>query len=115
MTTPARPSRRSPSQERSSLFEYATLLEFSSVINSSHHLRFILNHILLTIMGRILASRGMAALVHGGTTVRVELAKGFPDPWEGVELDLPSLPREILEADAIRKGRSPWIRELRRA
>ena len=57
-TPPAgRTSTRNARQSRESLFEHATLLEFSSVINSSYDFRFILNHILLTIMGKLMSTR----------------------------------------------------------
>ena len=43
-------------------FEHTALFEFSKVINSSLDLRFILSHILLTIMGKILSTKGMVLL-----------------------------------------------------
>ncbi len=43
-------------------FDFAALFEFSTVINSSIEPNFIFSHILLTIMGKILATRGMVLL-----------------------------------------------------
>ncbi|HEX7571855.1 MAG TPA: hypothetical protein VF514_02095, partial [Bacteroidota bacterium] len=66
-----------------SRFENAALFEFSTVINSSLELPFILSHILLTIMGKILSARGMVALAHAKGEFSVEMVKGFPHTLQG--------------------------------
>lgn len=103
-----------PTLERhTSAFEYTTLLEFSRVVNSSADLRFILGHILLTIMGRILAPRGFAALAHGEGAYRVEMSKGFTGLREGSEFDIPKLPRTLLAGKQFAALRAPWAKALR--
>lgn len=45
-----------PTPTYESHFEHSALFEFSTVINSSLDLRFILSHILLTLMGKLMSS-----------------------------------------------------------
>jgi sigma-B regulation protein RsbU (phosphoserine phosphatase) len=54
------------------------LVEFSRVINSSFDLDFILNNVLLTCMGKFLATKGLIALKSGGV-FHLKAIKGFPD------------------------------------
>jgi sigma-B regulation protein RsbU (phosphoserine phosphatase) len=112
---PARTQRPTPSLERhASLFEYTTLLEFSRVVNASGDLRFILSHILLTIMGKILSPRGFAALAHAEGAYRVEMTKGFGIP-EGSRIAIPRLPRGLMAGKQLAALRTPWAKELRQA
>jgi sigma-B regulation protein RsbU (phosphoserine phosphatase) len=62
------------------------LVEFSRIINSSLDLDFILNNVLLTCMGKFLATRGLIALnINGNLTLKSskgipeELKKKFPE------------------------------------
>jgi sigma-B regulation protein RsbU (phosphoserine phosphatase) len=97
------------------LFEHATLLEFSRVINASDDLRFILSHILLTIMGKMLSSKGMAILAHDKGKYRVEMAKGFSTVSEGTIVTVPRLPRLPFSVRQRASTRSPWAKFLRDA
>ncbi len=54
------------------------LVEFSRIINSSLDMDFILNNILLTCMGKFLATKGVVALKQNGE-VRIRVSKGLPD------------------------------------
>ena len=83
-----------------SRFENAALFEFSTVINSSLELAFILSHILLTIMGKILSTRGMVALAHGKGEFGVELVKGFPQGLQGKSVKIREVPRSAFEIAA---------------
>jgi sigma-B regulation protein RsbU (phosphoserine phosphatase) len=113
---PARQRLSRPSLERhTSLFEHATLLEFSKVVNSSADLRFILSHILLTIMGRIASPGGFAALTSGNATYHVEMAKGLPDMREGRTFDIPKLPRTLLTGASLNAVRASWAKDLSKA
>jgi len=96
-------------------FEDAALFEFSAVINSSLELDFILSHILLTIMGKILSSRGMALLGSAKGTYTVAMVKGFPAAVRGTTLDIPSVPRSAFDAGAINARRHPWVKFFREA
>lgn len=53
------------------------LVEFSRIINSSLDLEFILNNILLTCMGKFLATKGIIALNENGK-LKIKVSKGLP-------------------------------------
>jgi len=109
MSLKSRFPRRSSSSAQKSLFEQTTLFEFSRVINSSFDLDFILSHALLTIMGRILSSKGMAVLLRSESTYAVEMVKGFPPSVKGATVEITGLPRDVLNIDDIDDTRSPWV------
>jgi sigma-B regulation protein RsbU (phosphoserine phosphatase) len=102
-------------QSHESLFEHDTLLEFSKVINSSGDLRFVLSHILLTIMGRILCPKGFAALQHGKGHYRVERVKGFSALAEGTVIEVGRLPHTPLYGAALSAARGAWVKQIREA
>ena len=97
-----------PSYE--SHFEHSALFEFSTVINSSLDLRFILGHILLTLMGKLLSSRGAAVLLHGDGSYRVAMVKGLPADVVGRSLVMRSVPRGLQYTDRVNAGRQPWAK-----
>ena len=64
----------------------AALIDFSRIINSSIDLHFILNNVLLTCLGKFLATRGLIALRENGKIVLksskglgAEITRRFPD------------------------------------
>lgn len=90
-------------------FEHSALFEFSTVINSSLDLQFILGHILLTIMGKLLSSRGAAILRHEDGTYRCEMVKGIPDGVGHCSLTIRSLPRGLQYIERVNAERHPWV------
>lgn len=110
MPAPTSLSTRSSLESSESRFELATLLEFSKVINSSNDVRFILGHILLTIMGKILSPRGFAALLHEKGRYRVEMVKGFSELGEGTVLDVKRLPRTLMQRQQMNAAHGTWVR-----
>ncbi len=68
------------------------LVEFSRIINSSTDLDFIINNILLTCMGKFLATKGLFALNENGE-LKIHSSKGIPErvlskfPVSGLTLD----------------------------
>ena len=87
-------TRTDAGESSSGHFEHATLFEFSKVINSSLDQKFIFSHILLTIMGKILSSKGMvmvASREKKGKYV-VETVKGFPSEITGGTVAIPGIP-----------------------
>jgi len=115
MTEPKKRTTPEATVPYESLFEHATLLEFSRVINASDDLRFILGHILLTIMGKMLSAKGMAILVHGKGQYRVEMVKGFSTVAEGTAIAVRRLPRAPCSIRRLVAARSPWAKVLRDA
>jgi sigma-B regulation protein RsbU (phosphoserine phosphatase) len=101
----------SPSYD--SHFEHAALFEFSTVINSSLDLRFILGHILLTLMGKLLSTRAVAVLAESPGNFVVALTKGLPQELLGSALHIRTLPKSLQIVDRIHAGRHPWVKYFR--
>ncbi len=55
------------------------LFEFSNVVNSSIDLKFILGTVLLTVMGKMLVSKGAVLLKRDANTFEIVAAKGMGD------------------------------------
>ncbi len=96
-------------------FEHTALFEFSKVINSSSDLKFVLSHILLTIMGKLLSSKGMALLACGKGQFCAEMVKGFLSELAGRQFSIKSITPTLLFIDRLSPARHPWAKELRKA
>jgi sigma-B regulation protein RsbU (phosphoserine phosphatase) len=96
-------------------FDYAALFEFSTVINSSIEPHFIFSHILLTIMGKILATRGMVLLLNPGSKKEytVEMIKGFSGNLGGKKVKIPRMPHSLVSLDSPEASRTSWASLLR--
>ena len=94
-------------------FEHTALFEFSKVINSSLDLRFILSHILLTIMGKILSTKGMVLLEKSKGRYSVEMAKGFPATLQGMEITMKRLPGSMFYVDRLKVSQHPWLKPFK--
>jgi phosphoserine phosphatase RsbU/P len=105
-------SQDSPTYE--SHFEHTALFEFSKVINSSLDLKFILSHILLTIMGKILSTKGMVLLETGKGRYVVETAKGFPSELQEAQLTIKRIPQSLFYVDKLRISQYPWLASLKK-
>jgi phosphoserine phosphatase RsbU/P len=103
---------RKPARSAASHFEESALFEFSKVINSSLDPAFIANHILLTIMGKILAARGMILLKHA-RGFSVQTVKGFPASLIGRTVEVSRFPTTPVNLRGTRVPRSPWVKEMR--
>jgi phosphoserine phosphatase RsbU/P len=114
-----RPRTSSPTSSQpesyESHFEHAALFEFSTVINSSLDLDFILSHILLTIMGKIMSPRGMAVLADERGAYRVAMVKGFPAALVGTGVNVRSVPQSAFALSGIDSGKHPWVNFFREA
>ena len=98
----------SPRAAAHSRFDEAALFEFSRVINSSLDPHFIFSHILLTIMGKILAARGML-LLRGGQNFVVHSVKGFASEMVGQSVRIREIPRSAFAVERIAATRHPWV------
>jgi sigma-B regulation protein RsbU (phosphoserine phosphatase) len=106
-----RPPRTAESYE--SHFDSAMLFEFSNVLNSSMDLKFVLSHVLLTIMGKILSAKGVALLVHTKGAYTVEMVKGFAQDIKGKTVSIKHLPRTLVFLEKVDAGRHPWVKFFR--
>jgi sigma-B regulation protein RsbU (phosphoserine phosphatase) len=102
------PTQTAPSYE--SHFEHTALFEFSKVINSSLDLKFILGHILLTIMGKILSTKGMVVLEKGKGIYAVETLKGFPSELQNAEFSIKHIPQSLFYVGGPGVTRHPWLK-----
>ena len=96
-----------------SRFDYTALFEFSKVINSSLDLNFVLGHILLTIMGKILSSKGMVVLRKTNCTFGIEMVKGFSSDLVGASLEIKHIPKSLFYLDKVDTKRHPWAKSLK--
>ncbi|HEY4644637.1 MAG TPA: SpoIIE family protein phosphatase, partial [Bacteroidota bacterium] len=111
------PSKSPPDvrDEHDSRFELTALLEFSRVISSAVDFDFILGHLLLTVMGKVMCTRAVVALHQGGDSYRIQTAKGLPSDAAGREFVLKKVPKR-LSILRIKAGSSdPWTSFLRRS
>src|SRR3990172_3726979 len=81
--TPSRPIR-----QRNPASDLVPLFEFSNVINSSIDLNFILSTVLLTVMGKMLVSKGLVMLKREEEQYEVVAAKGIPANLLGTSITI---------------------------
>ncbi len=91
-------------------FELRSLFEFSSVVNASLDLKFILNHFLLTLMGKLLSLRGIVLLDNGSNSFRIENVKGLPLDMVGSTIKVDKIPNRILSANAVDIKKYQWMK-----
>jgi sigma-B regulation protein RsbU (phosphoserine phosphatase) len=98
-----------------SKFDLGALFEFSSIINASLDLKFILGHFLLTIMGKLLSLRGIIVLHQSGKNYSVENVKGLPADLVGKTIAMTGVPNRLFTVDEAQVKKYPWalfFREL---
>lgn len=109
MSSPARPKRsRTHPNGVGGSSDFLPLFEFSNVVHSSVDLKFILGTVLLTVMGKMLVSRGMVLLKRRPGQFEVLNAKGLDADTVGrmVQVDRPL--RSIGSMDRA-GGAQPWV------
>lgn len=94
-------------------FDFRSLFEFSSIINSSTDLTFILGHLLLTVMGKLLALRGIVLLGTERAGFRVQNVRGLSRDLLGSEVKAKRIPRRIILVEETDARRHPWVKVLR--
>jgi sigma-B regulation protein RsbU (phosphoserine phosphatase) len=105
---------RSAGDSYESHFEHTALFEFSTVINSSTDLQFILSHILLTIMGKLLSPKGMVLLTDGTGGFTPIMVKGFAEDARNLRLTVKRLPQSLVVPAELDEERHPWAAALAR-
>lgn len=83
-------------KQRESRFDLSSLFEFSTHIHTTTDLSFILSHFLLTIMGKILAPRGVILLKKKDSEFTVSVAKGITVQKENGSILLHAVPRTVV-------------------
>jgi sigma-B regulation protein RsbU (phosphoserine phosphatase) len=105
------PSKRTPKATASSS-DILPLFEFSNVVNSSLDLTFILGTVLLTVMGKMLVSKGMVLLKRDQGLFEVVNVKGLDRGTIGQKVRIDSPPRSVTHVD---RAESPeaWVKYFR--
>lgn len=106
-TRPRKPDRIHP--------DLQPLLEFSNVVNSSVDLRFILNTLMFTIMGKMLLMKGMVLLSKSKTDYDVVVARGVESFKVGQTVSIPKPPRSPSRLQSSRMSSQAWVTPFRSA
>jgi len=88
------------------------LFEFSNVVNSSLDLPFILGTVLLTVMGKMLVSKGMVLLKRDEGLFEVVNVKGLDREMIGQKVRIDSPPRSVSHVDRVQSGEG-WVKYFR--
>ncbi|MEX0736452.1 MAG: SpoIIE family protein phosphatase [Bacteroidota bacterium] len=102
------PNKR-PSQKQSPSYDLLPLFEFSNVVNSSLDLKFILDTVLLTVMGKMLVSKGMVLLTREKHAYEIVNAKGVDAGLVGQTITLTQVLRKATVTDRLASANKPWV------
>jgi len=95
-------------------FDFRSLFEFSAIINSSTDLDFILGHLLLTIMGKLLSLRGVVLLGSEETSFRVQSVRGLGRELVGSDIVIGKISRKLISIPEKGAARPAWTAFFRR-
>jgi sigma-B regulation protein RsbU (phosphoserine phosphatase) len=109
MKTPSTVGARSQT-DSTDRFDLGALFEFSSNVNSSLDVNFILNHFLLTVMGKMMSPRGVVLLAGKSGAFAVSTVKGLPDSLLGTTLHIRRPPSSIVSSRRASQRSSPWMK-----
>ena len=90
------------------------MFEFSTIINSSLELDFILSTVLRTLMGKMLVTRGIVLLKRDGKLFQVIAAKGVDNSIVGETIEVEHPLRSIQTAKKLIHGSQQWMDLLNR-
>jgi sigma-B regulation protein RsbU (phosphoserine phosphatase) len=105
------PSKRTPRSAASSS-DILPLFEFSNVVNSSLDLTFILGTVLLTVMGKMLVSKGMVLLKRDVGLFEVVNVKGLDRGMIGQKVRIDAPPRSVTHVERVQSG-AGWVKFFR--
>ncbi len=94
-------------------FDFGALFEFSTIVNTSLDLKFILGHFLLTLMGKLLSLRGIILLARAPGVFSIENVKGLPSELLGRQIEIRKLPRRLLYVNREQEEKHGWISHFR--
>ncbi len=100
-------TRKSNAQDH---FDLNSLFEFSAIVNSTLELNFILGHLLLTMMGKLLSLRGVILLRKNDHVYVVGNVKGLPPETLGQPVSIKKLPHAVTYIEKIDARRQAWTR-----
>jgi phosphoserine phosphatase RsbU/P len=89
------------------------LFEFSSVVNSSLDLDFILSTVLRTLMGKMLVTRGIVFLKRDGKINQIITAKGIDNSVVGQTIEVNRPLRSLQSVTRLHKDNTVWFEFLK--
>lgn len=99
---------KSASKKSSSASDILPLFEFSNVVNSSLDLKFILGTVLLTVMGKMLVSKGIVLLKRDQNLFEIVNAKGIDQSAIGQTLKIEKPPRGLTQPERLAASQESW-------
>jgi len=96
------------SRRSSSATDLLPLFEYSTIVNSSLDLNFILGTVLLTVMGKMLVPRGLVLLKRETGDFEVVNAKGIEPETVGATVRITKSLRRMTYTDRLNKS-DPWV------
>jgi len=93
-------------------FDLGSLFEFSAVVNSSLDIKFIFNHFLLTLMGKLMSLRGIVLLETQPNVFRVENIKGLPSDLLNKDFKFTKIPKRYIYVESKTIKRLPWLKNF---
>ncbi len=101
------------SSANKNLTDLHPLFEFSKIVNSSLDVKFVLGTVLLTMMGKLLLSKGVVLLKSKGKIFRIENVKGLPQTMLKEEIIFQRVPRRSFSIAAKEKHHAlPRLSEI---
>ncbi len=100
-------------QQPTDRFDLSALFEFSNIVNASLDLNFILGHFLLTIMGKILSTKGILLLQTDDTCYSVKTVKGISSDVLNTTITCIKIPQRIIYLEREDGRKYPWLKLLR--
>jgi sigma-B regulation protein RsbU (phosphoserine phosphatase) len=95
--------------DRKSASDIVPLFEFSNVVNSSLDLNFILSTVLLTVMGKMLVSKGVVMLRKDNGVFEVISRKGLEQVAIGYQLPIERPLRSIATVEKLKARKASWV------
>ncbi|MBI5216414.1 MAG: PP2C family protein-serine/threonine phosphatase [Ignavibacteriae bacterium] len=107
------PSSSQGDRQQTDRFDLSALFEFSNIVNASLDLNFILGHFLLTIMGKILSTRGIILLKKEEEKFAVKTTKGIHTELLNTEIVCKKIPQRIVYVQREDARKYPWLKLFR--
>jgi phosphoserine phosphatase RsbU/P len=106
------PQINNPDSIESNSIDFNALFEFSNLLNSSLDIQFILDHILLSSMGKMLLTKGCIILLKSANIYSVRSVKGISLDQYGTEIKITECPPDIFFIDKMDFKKYKWLKHF---
>jgi phosphoserine phosphatase RsbU/P len=104
------PQINNPDSIESNSIDFNALFEFSNLLNSSLDIQFILDHILLSSMGKMLITKGCIVLLKSENIYSIRSVKGISLDQYGTEIKITDCPPEFFFIDKMDLKKYKWLK-----